>query len=70
MKPEKEQAKELIEKFYEDKGFFNKLSWEQSKQFALICVDHIIEAIDWHPYESPNDEFKFWGAVKKHIEQE
>lgn len=41
---------------------------ERAKQCALIAVDEILEAIDWHIYESPNREISFWQEVKQEIE--
>lgn len=62
MKP-KEKAEELIDKFTQTNGnaFF-------AKECALIAVDEIIDAIDWHEYEVPNDQLKFWFEVKAAIE--
>ena len=62
----KEKAKELYDNFY---GLYP----EQDAQFiakecALIAVDEIIDAIDWHEYEVPNDQLKFWFEVKREIE--
>ena len=38
-------------------------------QCALIAVDEIIEAIDWHEFETPNLHFWFWDSVKKQIKR-
>lgn len=40
-----------------------------AKQCALIAVDEIIEAIDWHYYETPNNEIQYWEEVKQEIEK-
>jgi len=40
-----------------------------AKQCALIAVDEILEAIEWHEYETPNKEIKFWKEVKTEIEK-
>ena len=61
-----EKAKDLYDNFY---GLYP----EQDAQFiaiecALIAVDEIIDAIDWHEYEVPNDQLKFWFEVKREIE--
>jgi len=59
----KEKAKELIHKYlqvYDGRVI-------QAKQCALIAVDEIIDAIDWHEYEVPNDQLKFWFEVKEAI---
>ena len=42
---------------------------ELPKRFALIAVDEIIEAIDWHYYETPNNEIQYWQEVKQEIEK-
>jgi len=38
-----------------------------AKQCALICIDEIQKAIDWHEYEYPNETFYYWDKVKKYI---
>ncbi len=35
---------------------------------ALIAVDEILDAIDWHDFQTPNLQMWFWDAVKKEIE--
>jgi hypothetical protein len=67
-----EKAIELIDKFrdYSDARFNDKnnLSTEYSaKQCALIAVDEILEAIDWHEFEYPNEHFEYWHEVKDEI---
>jgi hypothetical protein len=44
------------------------LNLSEAKQCALICVDEILNAIDWHEYEHPNDIVNYWQEVKKEIE--
>ena len=39
------------------------------KQCCLIAVDEILEAIDWHNFEVPNDEIWYWQEVKQEIEK-
>ena len=75
-----EKAKELVDKLYQttpnetcfspefETGNVPYKAWEQAKQCALIAVDEIIDAIDWHEYEVPNDQLKFWFEVKREIE--
>jgi hypothetical protein len=60
----KEKAEELVDKFIQTNGnaFF-------AKECALIAFDEIIDAIDWHEYEVPNDQLKFWFEVKQEIEK-
>ncbi len=64
----REKAQKILDMFY-----FPNLSIDvtssDSKQCALICVDEIIEAIDWHEFETPNTEFEYWNEVKKEIER-
>ena len=62
----KEKAKELVLKYYLLIPM-NTISF--AKQCALIAVDEIIEAIDWHYYETPNNEIKYWEQVKQEIEK-
>jgi hypothetical protein len=65
----KEKAKELISKFTfltypeSDAKFYNP------KQCALIAVDEILDAIDWHKFETPNKEIEFWQEIKQEIEK-
>lgn len=40
-----------------------------AKVCALICVDEIINAIDWHEFETPNKEIEYWNEVKAEIEK-
>ena len=60
----KEKANELFGKFYSITGPFT-----EAKECALIVVDEIIDAVDWHKYEVPNDQLKFWFEVKQEIEK-
>ena len=62
-----EKAKELALKFHEGDLLFDDLSWNQAKQCALIAVDEILEAIDWHEFEYPNEHFEYWHEVKDEI---
>ena len=48
-------------RFYMDK--------QLAKQCALIAVDEILEAIDWHAYEAPNKEICFWEQLKTETEK-
>jgi hypothetical protein len=34
---------------------------------ALVAVNEIIDAIDWHEYEMPNNETNYWLEVRKEI---
>ena len=69
----KEKAEELVSRYrkeilkgkYRVNGFIVE---EISQECALIAVDEIIDAIDWHEYEVPNDQLNFWFEVKREIE--
>lgn len=67
-----EKAIELFNKFYIevlDRDGTSSMHRVEAKQCALIAVDEIIDAIDWHEYEVPNDQLKFWFEVKREIEK-
>ena len=69
----KEKAEELVSRYrkeilkgkYRVNGFIVE---EICQECALIAVDEIIDAIDWHKYEVPNDQLNFWFEVKREIE--
>ena len=68
----KEKAKELFNKYYsylKSNLMDDKEAIEDAKQCALIAVDEIIEAIEWHEYETPNKEIRYWQEVKQEIEK-
>lgn len=68
----KEKAEELINKYSTYVVMWAggiEVTVENVKQCALIAVDEILEAIDWHSYESPNKEIFFWEQVKNEIEK-
>lgn len=73
MKPE-QKAKELIEKlspqiYSEERGFY--LDREVGKEFAIICVDEIDEAIDfdWMEVQNLDRVHAWWDKVKTEIEK-
>jgi hypothetical protein len=69
MKTAKEKAAELYSKMLHKIEGLEGTDWyESAKQCALIAVDEIINAIDWHNYETPNKELDFWQEVKDEIE--
>jgi len=39
-----------------------------AKQCALIAVKEIKEAIDWHEYKFPDEEYNYWEQVEKEIQ--
>jgi hypothetical protein len=43
------------------------LSDSDAKQCALIAVEEIIHVIDWHEFETPNEELNYWNKVKQEI---
>jgi hypothetical protein len=45
------------------------LDIDEAKQCALICVAEICEAINWHEFEVPNEEFNYWNRVKLEIQR-
>ena len=65
----KDKAKELVDKFYSKYNNVrkDKLYSQEQKRMALIAVDEIIDAIDWHEFEVPNKEIKYWLDVKLEI---
>lgn len=56
MKEPKDKAAELVSKF-----FF--LTIPDAKKAAIVTIAEILDAIDWHAYESPNAEFEYWDKV-------
>jgi len=38
-----------------------------AKRNAIICVNEIIDAIDWHEFETPNKEINYWLDVRKEL---
>jgi hypothetical protein len=53
-----EKARDLIQSFSDASTL---------KQCATIAVNEIIDAIDWHEYDTPNNELNYWLDVRKHI---
>ena len=60
-----EKAKELVNKF-DGVGLQMR---NEAIACALIAVDEILDAIDWHDFETPNLQMWYWDAVKKEIEK-
>lgn len=62
----KDKAEELMKQF--DFVYIqNYTSNFEVKQCALICVEEIIKAIDWHDFETPNKELNFWEEIKEEL---
>jgi hypothetical protein len=38
-----------------------------TRDCAMVCVDEIIDAIDWHEFEVPNERLNYWQQVKEEI---
>jgi hypothetical protein len=60
----KDKAIELVNKF----STVGLQQREEGIACATIAVNEIIEAIDWHEYETPNNELNYWLDVRKHIQ--
>lgn len=70
----REKAKEMVWGYYHRiehtiSDEYAKVDWEISKQCALIGVGEILNAIDWHEFETPNKEIDYWEEVKQEIEK-
>lgn len=66
----KQKAQEIFDLYFEEMlsfGFY--LHNSQIIKLVLIAVDEIIEAIFWHPLESPNEELEYWQEVKNEIQK-
>jgi len=63
MKPQ-EKANKLVE-------HFTTLGAAEfiAKQCALIAVEEVLKAIDWHEFEQPSSLLLYWNDVKEEIEK-
>jgi hypothetical protein len=59
----KEKAIELVNKF----STVGLQQREEGIACAIMAVNEIIEAIDWHEFETPNKELNYWLDVRKEI---
>ena len=59
-----EKAKELVDKF----SVVGLQQRNEGVACAFIAVDEIIHVIDWHEFETPNEELNYWNKVKEEIE--
>lgn len=71
----KEKAKELFAKMQNSNDYEGYcpgcgLVEEQARDIALIFIDEILNAIDWHKFETPNNEINYWQEVKKELESD
>ena len=70
----REKALQLCQKFGYlgikwEQAQYTTLSLENAKECALIAVDEIIDAVDWHEFEVPNDVLHYYFEVKQEIEK-
>jgi hypothetical protein len=66
----KEKAKELVDKLARIDGYQDSIDLStclDEIEYALIAVDEILQAIDWHKFETPNVEIDFWQEVKNEL---
>jgi hypothetical protein len=68
MTPQKEKANELVEKYQSlVPSEFGGMDKNLAIDCALIAVDEILQAIDWHKFETPNVEIDFWQEVQNEL---
>ena len=70
----KEKATQLVSKYlFYFPEFRNEKEYDydtdKAKECALIAVDEVIDAIDWHESKYPVSEELFWLEVKNEIEK-
>jgi len=70
----KEKANELMSKFVgislsQVNELVDGIRIRLAKECALIAIDEICEAINWHELEPPNKEWDYWKDVKLEIER-
>ena len=62
-----EKARELVDTYaLATAGADHMERITHAKGIALLAVSDIIDAIHWHPYETPPDDM-FWHAVQIEI---
>jgi hypothetical protein len=66
MSTPKEKAARLVELFWAGVQAFSLV---EAKEAALVAIDEIIDAVDWHEFEMPNTELEYWTEVKQEIEK-
>jgi hypothetical protein len=59
----KDKAIELVNKF----STVGLQQREEGIACAIMAVNEIIKAIDWHEFETPNKELNYWLDVRKEI---
>lgn len=74
----KQKAEELIsllnvkQYFNENKNViytFDHFTIDDKKKSAIMFVDEVIKAIDWHEFETPNLQLYYWEKVKTEIQK-
>ena len=63
----KDKAKELVDKMWNIDERYRSIGFNEAKQCALVAVDEILDAVDWHEFETPNEELNYWNQVKEEI---
>ena len=63
----KDKAKELVDKMWNIDERYGSIGFHEAKQCALVAVDEILDAVDWHEFETPNEELNYWNQVKEEI---
>jgi hypothetical protein len=66
--PAKEKAIELVSQYINLLPLGNNV-YKIAKRCALICIDEILLAIDWHEFEAPNKEYEYLAEVIKEIKK-
>ena len=67
MSKAKEEAKELVGRFYFSKISTNRFRNEEAKQCALICVDEMLDIYDNEGYDSEDYKMVYLEEVKQEI---
>ena len=66
----KEKADKLVKRMYAvHSNSASDITLYFAKQCALVAVDEILDAIDWHEYEVPNNQLEHLLEVQKEIEK-
>lgn len=47
-----------------NKGYASYVDMSLPRECVMTCVTMILNAIDWHEFETPNDEIEYWNNVK------
>ena len=63
----KEKANDLYDYFFDPEELNINKAHNKAKQYVLIVVDEVIEALDRYSFDSPL--YRYWQEVKKEIEK-